>query len=273
MISTVNENWNPTYFEISSPFNILFCCTSELSPVLTYIFYNSVAQKGGGGGFFESFFGSLLEALEIFLCFDFCPQSSHFPVTWNSDYSPGTVTLWILVRLIVRDAVDSKQCHRKVLFIHFEFTDLKVWTMLYISPVWLLILPSCFPIKRGVWDHTYPSCTLYWQCSSSFELFKFHDFPWLFPWLFQVFHDLRLSCHFQNSSKLSLFQHFFSLKQFNRHKPWRPPKCVPFRPFNFSSWSYVVLSLSSAVTYLSNKSLIFHDFPGPTIKFHDFPGL
>ena len=156
---------------------------------------------------------------------------------------------------------------------HFEFTDLKVWTMLYISPVWLLILPSCFPIKRGVWDHTYPSCTLYWQCSSSFELFKFHDFPWLFPWLFQVFHDLRLSCRFQNSSKLSLFQHFFSLKQFNRHKLWHPPKCLPLRPFNFSSWSYVVLSLSSAVTYVSNKSLIFHDFPGPTIKLHDFPGL
>ena len=34
-----------------------------------------------------------------------------------------------------------------------------------------------------------------------------------------------------------------------------------------------LLNLSSAVTKLPNKTLIFHDFQGPTIKFHDFPGL
>ena len=36
---------------------------------------------------------------------------------------------------------------------------------------------------------------------------------------------------------------------------------------------YIVLAFSSAETNLSNKTLIFHDFQGPTIKFHDFPGL
>ena len=34
-----------------------------------------------------------------------------------------------------------------------------------------------------------------------------------------------------------------------------------------------VCCLSSAVTHLSNKTLIFHDLPRPTIKFQDFPGL
>ena len=36
---------------------------------------------------------------------------------------------------------------------------------------------------------------------------------------------------------------------------------------------YIVLALTSAVTYLLNITKIFHDFPGPTIKFHDFPSL
>ena len=43
--------------------------------------------------------------------------------------------------------------------------------------------------------------------------------------------------------------------------------------YYYSSLSYIVVTLSSAVTYLSNKTLIFHDFQGPTIKFHDFPDL
>ena len=46
-----------------------------------------------------------------------------------------------------------------------------------------------------------------------------------------------------------------------------------FALFDYSSLSYIVLALSSAVTNLSNKTLIFLDFQGPTIKFHDFPGL
>ena len=50
---------------------------------------------------------------------------------------------------------------------------------------------------------------------------------------------------------------------------------MPFAPFNNNSPSCVILILSSAVTDLPNKTLIFHDFQGPTIiiKFHDFPGL
>ena len=39
------------------------------------------------------------------------------------------------------------------------------------------------------------------------------------------------------------------------------------------SISDIVLALSSAATSLSNKTLIFHDFQGQTIKFHDFPGF
>ena len=76
--------------------------------------------------------------------------------------------------------------------------------------------------------------------------------------------------NFHNFPSLGVF---FDLKQFNRHKLWCPPKCVPFALFNYSSLSYIVLALSSAVTKQSNKTLIFHDFQGPTIKFHDFPGL
>ena len=36
---------------------------------------------------------------------------------------------------------------------------------------------------------------------------------------------------------------------------------------------YFILALSTAVTNLPNKTLIFHDFQGPKIEFHDFPGL
>ena len=43
--------------------------------------------------------------------------------------------------------------------------------------------------------------------------------------------------------------------------------------FNHLSLCYMVIALSSVVTNLSNKTLIFHDFRGPTIKFHDFPGV
>jgi len=66
---------------------------------------------------------------------------------------------------------------------------------------------------------------------------------------------------------------FFDFKQFNRHNLWCPPKYVPFVLFNYSSLSHFVLALSSVVTKPPNKTLIFHDFQGPTIKFHDFPGL
>ena len=48
---------------------------------------------------------------------------------------------------------------------------------------------------------------------------------------------------------------------------------MTFILFNHSSLSYNVLALSSAVTNLPHKTLIFRDFQGPTVEFHDFPGL
>ena len=111
------------------------------------------------------------------------------------------------------------------------------------------------------------------QGSYSFELFKFRDFPWLFPWLFRVFQDLRFSCQFQKFKTFTCFRAFFDLKQFNRHKRRHSPKCVPFTLLNYSPVSYIVFIFATAVNNLSNKTSIFHDFQGPTIKFHDFPGL
>ena len=73
---------------------------------------------------------------------------------------------------------------------------------------------------------------------------------------------------------LTCFSIFFDLKHFNKDKLWYfPPKCVSLALFNYSSLSYIILALSSVVTNLPNKTLIFHDFHGPKIKFHDFPGL
>ena len=84
---------------------------------------------------------------------------------------------------------------------------------------------------------------------------------------------LGLVVTFKNFHKFPSLGVFFDFKQFNRHKLRCPPKCVLFALFNFSSLSYNVLALSSVVTKPPNKTLIFHDFQGPTIKFHDFPGL
>ena len=94
------------------------------------------------------------------------------------------------------------------------------------------------------------------QGSYSFELFKFHDFPWLFPWPFQVFQYLRFSCQLHKFKTFTCFGAFFNPNQFNRHKLWRSPKCVPFTLLNYSSLSYIVLALLSAVNYLSNRTLI-----------------
>ena len=97
-----------------------------------------------------------------------------------------------------------------------------------------------------------------WQKQGSyfFEFFKFLDFPWLFPCPFLLFDDHRFSCHFLKFWKLfvTCFSIFLALKQFNRNKLWYPPKCAPFALFNYSSLSYVILALSSAVTNLPHKS-------------------
>ena len=100
--------------------------------------------------------------------------------------------------------------------------------------------------------------------------FKFPDF---FHDLFEFSTSLGLAVIFENFQNFTCFSIFFDLKQFNRNKLWYPPKCVPFTLFNYSSLSCVILALSSAVTNLPNKPLIFHDFQGLTIKFHNFPGF
>ena len=46
-----------------------------------------------------------------------------------------------------------------------------------------------------------------------------------------------------------------------------------FVSFNYSSLSYIVLALTSAITDLPNTIFTFYDFPGPTIEFHAFPDL
>ena len=108
------------------------------------------------------------------------------------------------------------------------------------------------------------------QGSYSFELFKFHDF---FHDLFKFSKTLGLAVTFKNFKNFPCFRVFLGLKEFNRHKLWCSQKCVAFALFNYSSSSYIVLALSPAVTNLSNKTLILHDFQGSTIEFHDFPGL
>ena len=68
-----------------------------------------------------------------------------------------------------------------------------------------------------------------------------------------IFHVVTFKM-FHNFPSLGVF---FDLKQFNRHRLWCLPKCMPFALFNYSSLSYIVLALSSAVTKLLKKNLNF----------------
>ena len=104
--------------------------------------------------------------------------------------------------------------------------------------------------------------------SHSFELFKFHDFPWLFSCPFQVFHNLRFSCHFRKLSKstflvLGYFLTLNSSTDTNSGVQQNARRlCCLIAPL-YIIVSYIVLALSSAVTDLSNKTLICHDFWWP----------
>ena len=91
--------------------------------------------------------------------------------------------------------------------------------------------------------------------------YSFHD-------LFKFSMKLGLVVTFKNFHNFPSLGVVFDLKQFNRHKLWCPPKCVPFTLFNYSSLPCIVLALSSAVTKLPNKTLILN-----SLKFHDFPGF
>ena len=93
----------------------------------------------------------------------------------------------------------------------------------------------------------------------------FHD-------LFKFSMTLGLFVTLKNFHNFPSLGVFFDLKQFNRHILWCLPKWVPFALFNYSSLSYIFLALSSAVTKLLNKTLIFHDFQGPTIISVTFQG-
>ena len=94
---------------------------------------------------------------------------------------------------------------------------------------------------------------------SSSNSTTFHDF-------FKFSKTLGLVVTFKKFKNFPCFRVVFDLKQFNRHKLWFPPKCMPFAQFNYSSLSYIVLALSSEVTKLPKKTLIFHDFQGPIIN-------
>ena len=94
------------------------------------------------------------------------------------------------------------------------------------------------------------SSVKHWQGSYSFTLFKFHDFPWLF-------HDL---IKFSMTSGLETVSKTKTLVSTKKHA--------------VHASLYLVLALSSRVTNLPNKTLIFHGFPGlgnEILKFHDFP--
>ena len=69
-----------------------------------------------------------------------------------------------------------------------------------------------------------------------------------------------------------MFQHIFLPQTDQQKQTMVSNQMRGIRADYYSSLSYVILALSSAVTNLPNKTLIFHDFQGPTIKFRDFPG-
>ena len=86
-------------------------------------------------------------------------------------------------------------------------------------------------------------CLEWWDTRAIFRVHtllsssKFHDFPWLFPWRFQVFQDLWFSCQFLT---------------------------------NLSNKTLIIIHDFQGLT------IKFHDFPGlenEILKFHDFPGF
>ena len=95
----------------------------------------------------------------------------------------------------------------------------------------------------------------------------FHDF-------FQFFKTLGVPVSFKNSKRILAFEHFFTLNSSTdtnsgiHQNACRLP-CLTTPLYLL----IIVFALSTAVNNLSNKTSIFHDFQGPTIKFHDFPGL
>ena len=59
----------------------------------------------------------------------------------------------------------------------------------------------------------------------------------------------------------------------NNCKLWCSPKRLPFALFDYTSLSYMVFALTSAVTTLPNIALIFKNFPGPNVFLNIFETL
>ena len=85
---------------------------------------------------------------------------------------------------------------------------------------------------------------------------------------------LGLAVPFKNCHKFPCFRVFFDLTVQQTQILMSTKMCyIHAIQSLLSIISYNVLALSSAVTNLPHKTLIFHDFQGPTVEFHDFPGL
>ena len=131
----------------------------------------------------------------------------------------------------------------------------------------IILFKNSFGIQQFVLNNTacarLPLSLARVRTLSSFSnSMTFHDF---FHDLLKLSETLGFHWHFQKCLDFPFFRVFLDLKQFNRHKLWCPPKCVPFALFNHFSLSYIVL------TYLSNRtfkdrilnSMIFHDLYEP----------
>ena len=78
----------------------------------------------------------------------------------------------------------------------------------------------------------------------------FHDF---FHDLFTFSKTLGSAASFKNSKTFLVLEYFLTLNSSEDTNSGVHQKCAPFELFNYSSLSYIVPALSSAVTYLSNK--------------------
>ena len=126
-----------------------------------------------------------------------------------------------------------------------------------IASRWRLLPCLAHPGNSEMSPHTVTGFVLFWAL----------QIPWLsmiFLWPFPVFQDLRFSCQFQKVKTFTCFRAFsdFNLNS-STDKLWRSEKCLPL--LNYSSLSFIVLALSTAVNNLSNKTLIFYDFQGSRI--------
>ena len=88
---------------------------------------------------------------------------------------------------------------------------------------------------------------------SSSSSITFHD---IFHELFKFSRTLGLAVSFKNSETFFVLEYFLTLNSSTDTNSGVHRKCAPFALFNYSSLSYIVIALSSAVTYLSNKTLL-----------------